>query len=96
MYQSNLPGEEFLRRFLQHVLPKGFHKVRYYGLLSPKSRFRLRQLQWLLPLAGNDQIDTSVAEPQIKRSDSAIPCPVCKNGLMLIIIQIPRLVRGPP
>ena len=30
-----LPAVEFLRRFLQHVLPKGFHKVRYYGLLNP-------------------------------------------------------------
>ncbi len=30
-----LEGVEFLRRFLQHVLPQGFHKVRYYGLLWP-------------------------------------------------------------
>jgi hypothetical protein len=29
---ERLPGGEFLRRFLQHVLPRGFHKVRYYGL----------------------------------------------------------------
>jgi hypothetical protein len=33
-----LPGEEFLRRWLQHVLPKGFVKVRHYGLLSSHGR----------------------------------------------------------
>jgi hypothetical protein len=33
-----LPAQEFIRRFLQHVLPKGFMKVRYYGLFSPSHR----------------------------------------------------------
>src|SRR5262249_13166926 len=32
------PGVEFLRRFLQHVLPRGFHKVRYYGLWHASKR----------------------------------------------------------
>ena len=35
---ERLPGVEFLRRFLQHVLPRGFHKVRYYGLWHPSKR----------------------------------------------------------
>lgn len=38
-----LSAEEFIRRFLQHVLPKGFVKVRYYGFFSPGLRCRLRQ-----------------------------------------------------
>ena len=42
------PGEEFLRRFLQHVLPRRFHKVRYSGLLGLRNRTKLRQLQLLL------------------------------------------------
>ena len=33
-----LAGQEFIRRFLQHVLPQGFHKVRYYGLWNPGKR----------------------------------------------------------
>ncbi len=33
-----LPVEKFIRRFLQHILPKGFKKVRYYGLFSPAKR----------------------------------------------------------
>ena len=39
-----LPALECIRRFLQHVLPQGFHKVRYYGLWSPVHRPLLHQL----------------------------------------------------
>ncbi len=42
-----LPGVEFLRRFLQHVLPRGFHKVRYYGLWRHSKR-NLSSRAWLL------------------------------------------------
>ncbi len=42
-----LPGVEFLRRFLQHVLPRGFHKVRYFGLWHPSKR-DLSSRAWLL------------------------------------------------
>ena len=45
---SRIPGQQFMRRFLQHVLPKGLHKVRYFGLWHPvrrkdAARARLRQ-----------------------------------------------------
>ena len=40
-----LPCNEFLRRYLQHVLPRGFHKVRYYGLLSTSWRPKYMVLQ---------------------------------------------------
>jgi hypothetical protein len=42
-----LPGVEFLRRFLQHVLPRGFHRVRYYGLWHHSKR-HLSSRAWLL------------------------------------------------
>jgi hypothetical protein len=42
-----LPGVEFLRRFLEHVLPRGFHKVRYYGLWHHSKR-DLSNRAWLL------------------------------------------------
>lgn len=44
---ERLPGVEFLRRFLQHVLPRGFHKVRYYGLWHPSKR-SLSNRAWVL------------------------------------------------
>jgi hypothetical protein len=45
-----LTGVEFLRRFLMHVLPKGFHKVRYYGLWHPSKRSRQLRARLLLML----------------------------------------------
>lgn len=44
----SLPGQEFLRRYLQHVLPRGIHRVRAFGLLHPSRRVTLRRLQLLL------------------------------------------------
>ena len=44
---ERLPGVEFLRRFLQHVLPRGFHKVRYYGLWHSSKR-NLSHRAWVL------------------------------------------------
>ena len=48
---ERLPGVEFLRRFLQHILPRGFHKVRYYGLWHPSKREQSDRAWWLLMLA---------------------------------------------
>ena len=47
-----LPGVEFLRRFLQHVLPRGFHKVRYFGLWHHSKR-DLASRAWLLLILEN-------------------------------------------
>jgi hypothetical protein len=44
---ERLLGVEFLRRFLEHVLPRGFHKVRYYGLWHPSKREQSNRA-WLL------------------------------------------------
>jgi hypothetical protein len=48
---ERVPGVEFLRRFLQHVLPRGFHKVRYYGLSHPSKREQAARAWLLLILA---------------------------------------------
>ena len=46
-----LPIMEFMRRFLQHVLPRGFMKVRYYGFLSPSSSVPLEDVKARIELA---------------------------------------------
>ena len=48
---ERVPGVEFLRRFLRHVLPRGFHKVRYYGLWHPSKRKAANRVWLLLILA---------------------------------------------
>jgi len=46
--QLKLPAQEFIRRFLQHVLPQGFQRVRYYGWLSPAATARWKRVVALL------------------------------------------------
>jgi hypothetical protein len=48
--KMTLDAMEFLRRFVQHVLPSGFQKVRYYGFLSPASAVALDLVRWLIAL----------------------------------------------
>lgn len=85
-----LPAGEFLRRYLQHVLPQGFHKVRYYGLLSPANRGTLKRLQLLL---AQRQPREREEEPVSTQGLSAA-CPCC-SGVMVVISWIPRS-RSPP
>jgi hypothetical protein len=95
-----LPAHEFIRRFLQHVLPQGFHKVRYYGLWSPIHRPLLHQLQ--LCLAGQApplESPASESHPHASKSppfQAGQRCPHCAQGLLVVIRLLPRLRRGPP
>jgi hypothetical protein len=82
-----LPAEEFIRRFLQHVLPKGFVKVRYYGFLSPGLRQRLAALRQQLdhppadppPLPEGTDVDVQTADHVADDSapDHGVRCPSC-------------------
>jgi hypothetical protein len=79
-----LATSEFIRRFLIHVLPKGFHRIRYYGLLAKSScAENLARARELLavpkPQAPTDN-DGGPTEP----STTAHPCPCC-GGRMIII-----------
>lgn len=91
--------QEFIRRFLQHVLPKGFHKVRYYGLWHPSQKAKLRQVQLLLTkeqgcyseivsdAVHNDAELTTPTESIHKE----VICPHCKKGHLVLI---KKLFRG--
>lgn len=87
-----LPAKEFLRRYLQHVLPQGFHKVRYYGLLSPVNRMTLKRLQLLLAERYSKQEATETKAPEMPKN----LCPCCEEGMMVIISWLPRTARSPP
>jgi hypothetical protein len=54
---KRITGVEFIRRFLLHVLPKGFHKVRYYGLWTPANRKRMQAARLLLLLSQRQDAD---------------------------------------
>jgi hypothetical protein len=95
-----LPAHEFIRRFLQHVLPAGVHKVRYFGLWHPARRRLLRQVQLALALAGPApkpaQPEPPSAAPAAKSSLKSRPCPHCHHGILLLQGCIPRQERAPP
>ena len=89
----SLPAEEFLRRFVQHVLPRGFVKVRHYGLLANRHREeRLNQCRLLL-LAATIAVLTNVAAA--KEATTPIEplrvrcCPQC-GSVRLLTIEVPK------
>jgi hypothetical protein len=95
-----LSAGEFIRRFLLHVLPKGFHRIRHYGLLaSPACKANIARAREMIvtpmpqvePPAAQDTADT---DPAI---DHRPPCPCC-GGRMLIVEIFGRggAPRGPP
>lgn len=76
---------EFIRRFLQHVLPIGFVKVRYYGLFASVNRARLYMARMLF---GCDDI-----LPKKKTSNAKyFKCAVCKKE-MVVVMVMPRHAR---
>jgi hypothetical protein len=89
-----LEADEFIRRFLLHVLPPGFHRIRYYGLMGNRHRqeklAQCRQLLQMRPLPESD-IDTSAgyrAQYQTLTGHSIDQCPACRIGRMVTIRQI--------
>ena len=79
---------EFIRRFLMHVLPKGLHRIRHYGLFANGSRVEnLAKARALLAVSAPQPID----EPPTSAASDALahPCPCC-GGRMLIIETFER------
>jgi hypothetical protein len=93
-----LPITEFIRRFLLHVIPTGFVRIRHFGFLSNRNRkAKLHQCLYLLGVlpqldarmemeAPEKRHDTGMVLTEI---DSAL-CPICRKGHMKTIREIPR------
>jgi|ETNmetMinimDraft_26_1059896.scaffolds.fasta_scaffold15903_1 hypothetical protein len=101
-----LPHDVFIGRFLQHVLPRGFHKIRHFGLYAPSGvRGPLRRAQELLGDGDRDVVDEpnddelpeTWAEMLARiTGDDPLVCPRCQIGrLREVLIGEPRS-RGPP
>lgn len=85
-----LGAEEFIRRFLQHVLPTRFVKVRYYGLFAPSNRERLalaRDLAGAQPAAPRTPHLSKPLEPDRRTPDV---CPTCRTLMSLLGPITPR------
>lgn len=88
-----LATDEFIRRFLLHILPRGLHRIRHYGLLAGGSRkdclALARQLLAAAPAVMND--------PPAEPDDFRPPCPCCGGRMIVIeVFERYRQPRGPP
>jgi hypothetical protein len=87
-----LGADEFMRRFLLHVLPGGFHRIRHYGLLANAGRrdnlARARELLHVVPAAPEPQ----PADASVANVESTFVCPHC--GAAMIIVE--TFARGQP
>jgi hypothetical protein len=92
----SLPVEEFLRRFLLHVLPKGFVRIRHFGFLSARKRAALLPLCFQLLGAALQQPPTTTHAPL--EHPAVWPCPRC-GGPMRMLEQLSAAqlrLRSPP
>ena len=81
--KMTLEAMEFLRRFLQHVLPSGLQKVRYYGFLSPACGVALELVRWLIALwAGLTYVLQARWTEEPTGPLPAVGCPVCGGPMV--------------
>jgi len=88
-----LDAMEFIRRFLQHVLPKGLMKIRHYGFLNPNSSFSIEQLRELISLIHDVVCELLPKTPEHKKK--GITCPCCGRLLQFIAFVNPIPRWGP-
>ena len=94
-----LPGIEFVRRYLRHVLPRGLRSVRYYGFCHPTAKAsRLRvQLHSGKPLDLGLPALASPSQREVIPEPSAPLCPKCGQPMKLLLaIKLSQMSRGPP
>jgi len=78
-----LSAPEFLRRFCLHILPKGFRKIRHYGILASRNKKKLRELQTEMGVVELKKDAVVYIRPDFK----ANCCPCCGKGQMHIIMS---------
>lgn len=101
--EMTLPVEEFIRRFLLHILPHRFVRIRYYGLFANRHRDRqLERCRALLgaapPAAASESEEREAWESVYQRVTGKDPalCAHCGNGHLCQVRKLPALARRPP
>jgi hypothetical protein len=96
-----ISAEEFIRRFLLHVLPEGFHRIRYYGFLGNRHRTRkLARCRELLAMPAPEPLDGPSERDHRDRYEeltgaSLKQCPACHQGHMVIIQTFDGITTRP-
>jgi hypothetical protein len=88
--KMTVDADEFIRRFLQHVLPSGFPKVRHYGFLSPNSRVSIEAVRWLIALF-HGLVHRLVTEPKPGPADAPHGvCAACGGAMRMLWMLLPQ------
>jgi hypothetical protein len=100
MQHGTLPAAQFLDRFLRHVLPDHFVKVRHYGFLAPAAKEKLARVHALLPAPTTAPEEASVSASDASSGPASTPseprrCPQCGLGHLVLVEELPRN-RAPP
>ncbi|GMQ97404.1 MAG: IS91-like element ISSod25 family transposase [Gammaproteobacteria bacterium] len=93
--RMSLDGEEFIRRFLLHVLPEGLMRIRHYGFLSNRTRKqKIETIRACLQVpAQPTHIEETPATEIPQLSDILCPCPKCRTGHLRVCFEIPAKPR---
>ena len=86
--QGFLKAEEFIRRFLLHVLPNGFHRIRHYGFLA-NGRCKAKVAQIRKLLSCDDELNNELKEKVIE-DEAGLICPVCEKGRLIPLLVVHR------
>jgi hypothetical protein len=84
MRSMALEPHEFLRRLLQHVLPRGFQKVRHYGFLSPNARHSLEKVRWLATLHARETFVLEATRTPVRAPCPLLRCADCGGGMRVV------------
>ena len=91
-----LSAEEFLRRWVQHVLPRGFVKIRHSGLLANRNRTdRLAVCRLLLAVWTMAQAVASALGSAEATGGATARCPACGAAPWLVVVELPRSPAAP-
>jgi hypothetical protein len=90
-----LSADEFIHRFLQHVLPRGFVKVRYFGFFGSSQRLLLAALRLFLESDSRLPLPDQLSSPSPTLPKETLLCPICGKALLLLY-TIPPTGRCPP
>ena len=96
-----LAAEEFIRRFLVHVLPEGFQRIRYYGFLGNSCRkqklARCRELLKMPPPPEPDHTNKDYRDRYEELTGKSLKtCPACQRGQMVVIEVLKPFLEQPP
>ncbi len=80
----SLPADEFLRRFLMHLVPRGFVRIRNFGFLANRQRAKMLPLCFSLLGSSVDHASPTLTDSEVKQSVTLPKCPLCSGAMRVV------------